>query len=219
MRSISPEVRRPILVAIGAAICLAVAAFRFHDSAKVTVDPAADVNPHFCMCACETEPVPGQKLLNVRAVFGVEASLLKSGLLSGTVYTIRNGLVNEGSSVTIARESGNAGDIVRTIHFRVVLCEHEIDGFGRAVSLGITNHPAGTGGGAPLHNDFDVRNSLILPGRLPYWGERIVYIEGDTAPYVWKSMSLDEFAKLNSGNHVVITMRWGPSRRSHAREQ
>ena len=214
MRWLRHTTRWRTLACIAVAVCVVVLACLFQSRATVVADPFPDRIPKYWIGDIPDVDTPGWRHLKPRVVLGVEVALTNSTSLTRKLYAVRRGSVEQGSSFTFTRHSyfpWPVGPILERQYFRVLLCEHEIEGFGHAVSGGETFFGSGGGsGGCPILHDFDVSSSVVLPGPVPYWGaERIIYVEGDTAPNVTSSMSVHEFAQTNDGNYTLITMRRG----------
>jgi hypothetical protein len=57
-----------------------------------------------------------------------------------------------------------------------------------------------------MTHNINVVDKQTLPGKITPGRPHIVYVEGDQAIVVDGSMSVEEFAKANPGNYLVVTV-------------
>lgn len=75
---------------------------------------------------------------------------------------------------------------------------------GRITNLGSAGHSRGGGVSGPYTNDVRPLFTRLEPGKLTPGEKRILYVEGDREITLASGMTLDEFARQNRGNYLVV---------------
>ena len=65
----------------------------------------------------------------------------------------------------------------------------------------------GQGGVGEIVHDIHVSDESTLPGRLNTGKTYILHVEGDREIKVRREMTIEDFAKQNGGNYLVVTVR------------
>jgi hypothetical protein len=149
----------------------------------------------------------GESLRSRRHVAVVTGRLSEGTSISAVVYLVQSGLVTEGERHLARRfEKGKATETLRLGFFDTLARG------GRATSYFFF---------ASVHNSMTWdRDNLVrsiehhfttvakqnVPGTITPGRPHIVYVEGDRQIVVDGSMSVEEFAKMNPGNYLLVTV-------------
>jgi len=142
-----------------------------------------------------------------RNIAKISGTFSKSTWVSGVLYHVQSGASEEVNVFTVGRSPNRIGE--RTwIHMDLVFALGDYDREGsRVTSLGCSGHTRGGGSGSGFKNDVKNVVSRTFTGRVFGGGERIIYIEGGRDFEATSEMSIEEFAKRNKGNFLVVTMQ------------
>jgi len=144
--------------------------------------------------------------MKVRNILVATGTFTKSTWLSGTLYLVHGGSISLVNSWTVGRGPNRVGDgIWEGMKITVALGDKNTPN-GRVTNLGAAGHTRGGGNGSDLPNTVNVTLSLAMPGRILPGANHIVYVEGDREPVVDQVMSVDEFARKNAGDYLVVTL-------------
>jgi hypothetical protein len=127
--------------------------------------------------------------------------------LNGTLYFIQGGSISPINTWTVGRTTNGIGSgIWEGMKITVALGDKDTPN-GHVTSLGVAGHSRGSGNNWEQPNSVTVKSSLSMPGRIMPGTSHIVYVEGDREPVVDPTMSVDEFARKNAGNYLVVTLQ------------
>ncbi len=139
-----------------------------------------------------------RNLAVVRGTFTFDTSL------HARLYLVRSGVKQEGDGITVGRSRNRFGESSRiTLHIRLALGEEDTPK-GRRINLGSYGHTSGTAAPGDMICPLEAKFTRLLEGPLARGAEQIIYVEGDRECSVDRQMSIDEFARTNAGNHLVV---------------
>jgi hypothetical protein len=95
------------------------------------------------------------------------------------------------------------GPMWRHMRVGLALGSRDVEG-GQETVLGIGAPVTLSGTYAIVRNAVVGTHSKVLPGALQPGRQQIVYVESDGPFYVHQNMSLQEFVRLNPGEHLVV---------------
>jgi hypothetical protein len=132
-----------------------------------------------------------------RSILVATGTYTQGTLLSVTLWLIRSGSIAENSTH------------VREPTCRLCFEERDVSG-GRVTIITNAAEKAEVSPGLQLltaiTHDIKIVAKQTLPGTITPGRPHIVYAEGDQAIVVDGSMSVEEFAKANPGNYLVVTV-------------
>jgi hypothetical protein len=144
--------------------------------------------------------------MTARNILVATDTFTKSTWLSGILHLVHDGLVDVVNTWAVGRSSNRLGDgIWERMKITVALGE-KYTAAGRVTNLGSAGETHGEGQGGGLPNTVNALFSLAMPGRIVPGGKHIVYLEGDREPILDPEMSLDDFARKNTGSYLVVTL-------------
>ncbi len=145
--------------------------------------------------------------MKARNILVATGTFTKSTWLSGTLYLVQGGSASQVNGWTVGRSPNRIGDgIWEGMKITLALGEKNTPN-GRVTNLGAAGHSRGGGSNSELPNTVNVTSSLALPGRVLPGASHIVYVEGDGEPVIDQAMSVNEFARKNAGNYLVVTLQ------------
>jgi hypothetical protein len=149
----------------------------------------------------------GAKDLDARNVVVVSGPFSLDTGLTASLFFVQAGSIHQGNAFTVGRSRNRLG--TPWLNFKLALGEAATSA-GPRVYLGCSRQPTG----APCWNSdqspiprANVRAARPLPGKLKTGKQHIVFVEGDSEFTVDREMALEEFAKKNKGNYVVIAVQ------------
>jgi hypothetical protein len=156
-----------------------------------------------------------------RNVAVLTGSFMKETLLTAKLYLVQSGIITNELTEIMARLNRNAegGPFRETANFRLAFGEQLVRSGGRSIQfLFVGENPSG--GSMRLLSEpykwkpphlrtvlnFNVVATKTLPGRITPGRPHIVYVEGDGPINLDRAMTVEEFAKANPGNYLVVTV-------------
>jgi len=150
-----------------------------------------------------------ESLKSRRNVAVVSGRFMKGTYSSVKLYLVQSGIVAEIHGHFLGREKAEkGGPIWESATMRLGLGEYPLTGGQRTDLLMTGEIPGGSIAStrkSTKHN-FNVVAKETLPGRITPGRPHIIYIEGDQAIVVDGSMTVEEFARANTGNYLVVTV-------------
>jgi hypothetical protein len=150
-----------------------------------------------------------ESLKSRRNVAVVTGRFMKGTSLLAKLYLAHSGIVAEDFGHFIeGRKEEKGGPIWESATIRLGLGEYPLTG-GQRTDLLITGDIPG---GSMASNWQSIRHNInvvakqTLPGKITPGRPHIVYAEGDRQIVVDGSMTVEEFAKANPGNYLVVTV-------------
>jgi len=145
--------------------------------------------------------------LKARNIAVVEGPFTLDTWLVAYLYLVRSGIKEAVTDLGVGRTHNvpNA-PAVQKRRIRLALGE-EAKAQGRLINLGCYGYSRGGGGSAETIWPFETKCARILEGPLHKGRAEIIYVEGDRECIVDRGMSIDDFAKTNPGNHVVVVVQ------------
>jgi hypothetical protein len=150
-----------------------------------------------------------ESLKSRRNVAVVTGRFMKGTSLFVKLYLVQTGVVVEGYAHFVGRDKEEkGGPIWESVTLRLGLGEYPLKG-GQRTDLLITGEIPG--GSMTSHWNHMTHNIAAVakqsvPGTITPGRPHIVYVEGDRQLVVDGSMTLEEFAKANPGNYLVVTV-------------
>jgi hypothetical protein len=145
--------------------------------------------------------------MKARNILVATGTFTTSTWLSGTLFLVQGGSVSPVNGWTVGRSSNQIGaSIWKSMKITLALGEKDTPN-GRVTNLGAAGQSRGGGSGSGVPITVSVTSSLAVPGRILPGANHIVYVEGDRDPVVDQAMSVDEFARKNAGNYLVVTLQ------------
>lgn len=142
----------------------------------------------------------------VRNFAVAEGTFSKDTWLSAWLYLVQSGKADEVNAFTVGRSPNRIG-AARWINMRITLAlgETKREG-GRMTQLGSAGQSRGEGGMREMVHTIETIEKKTFPGRLSSGRKYILYVEGDRNFEVRRDMSVEEFAKANAGNFLVVVV-------------
>jgi hypothetical protein len=144
----------------------------------------------------------------VRNVVQATGRFLGTGpYLRATLYVVENGKVTKGSQVSAGESSARIGTFFGE-HLSIVLAMGDVKTPIRLFTdIGCVGETRSGGASIPVPHHVKSQFHKGLPGWVPRFRERLVYVEGEQPINATASMTVEDFAKANRGNYLVVTMQ------------
>ncbi len=138
----------------------------------------------------------------------VTGRFLKGMSLMAELCVVRSGIADNEGIHFVGRDATESEGLWETVNIRLALGEEIVPG-GRMTKLYLVGHIGAQffvsfNNSAVMHN-INVVATETLPGRITPGRPYIVYVEGDQKIVVHDKMTVEEFAKQNPGNDIVVT--------------
>jgi hypothetical protein len=143
----------------------------------------------------------------------VTGKFTTSTVLSACSFVIRSGAVEKANQVTVGRSTTLLGrPYSQDLTIPLAISEMEF----REERVSEVNVPGDNPGGyarLSWHTSYDVQHNIrvvarkTIPDKITPGRRHIVYVEGDTEEITADgSMTVEDFAKANPGNYLVVTV-------------
>lgn len=144
--------------------------------------------------------------LKARKIAEVTGSFSLDTKLSASLYVIRSGRLEEIEEIAVGRSSNQIGaPSCESLRIRLALGQARTDG-GWIIRLGSYGQSHAGGGVDTLTTEpITATNFRLFPGKLSNGKKYLIYVEGDRPFGADRSMTVEEFAKTNRGNYLVVT--------------
>lgn len=125
--------------------------------------------------------------------------------LTARLFVVESGTLHHGNWFSVGRSRNQIGSPQWGVLNITLALGEQSSPQGREVCLGCSGHIKGSGdASASLLPQGEVVLSTALPGKIVAGKEYIVYVEGDTTFSVDREMTVEEFAKTNKGNYLLV---------------
>ncbi len=148
---------------------------------------------------------PGEDIPFQGNVVVAEGTFSKRTWLTAVLYVVRSGEAKELDALSLGRSPNRFGEPTWiTMQITLALGNVEQVG-GRVTHLGAFGQTRGGGqGGVEVVHNINPLATKVLATELTATTLQIVYVEGDREPEVTSGMTVEEFAKINGGNFLVL---------------
>ena len=144
------------------------------------------------------EPSEIQNILNISGVFK------KRTRLSAGLYLVSNGNFESINGFTVGRSTNRVGEPwLMTMKLTFALGEKN-GKTGTLTQLGCYGHTRGGGGSGYLENNVDKKFTKTYNGTMTPGNDLIVYVAGSKQFDLEPNQTIEDFAKTNSGEYLVI---------------
>jgi len=147
--------------------------------------------------------------IKARNVAVVSGPFTTQRRLSACLFLVQDGVVYQGNSFSLGRSNNQIGSPSwQRLDIKLALGDEPNSS---EVILGASGHSSGCS--CWNRDQFSILrpgvvSAQVLPGRLDAGKEYIVYVEGDQKFTVDRETSLEDFAKINAGNYLVVSVKW-----------
>lgn len=139
-----------------------------------------------------------------RNIAVVDGTFKKDTLVSASLFVVRSGKANEFNSFKFGRDPAELGKpIWMNLRTTLSLIEYDDGGVGELRSSAERQDAQSN----PLDSKIKVVAAKTLPGKLARGRDFILHVEGDRPFNVSSDMSVDDFAKTNNGNFLVVVVK------------
>lgn len=143
----------------------------------------------------------------IRNIAVLEGTFTKSTFPVAYLYLVRDGKVDDLAGFDFGRSTNQIGGPI-WIHMRITLALGDTKWpNGRVTKLGFVGESRAAGHTNDFVHDIQIVEKKTLPGRLSSGKKYILHVEGDRKFEVSRDMSVEDFAKANAGNFVVVVVQ------------
>lgn len=145
----------------------------------------------------------GDTPLTGRVIASVEGPIAVGHPISAHLYLVQNGVVKDCGSASSGR-SAEPRPKYRTLRIVIGLAEADQP----AGKLTVLNARGGSraGGWGEVVSKVESRFQSTYTGNLPKGSTQLLYVEGDREFVADREMAVEQFAKANDGNYLVVTV-------------
>jgi hypothetical protein len=145
--------------------------------------------------------------VKARNILVATGTFTKSTWLTGSLYLVQNGVITPINGWTVGRSSNQIGSSIWERMAITIALGDEDSSNGHETCLGCAGQTRGSGQSGGLPNSVTANSSLVVPCTISTSGPHIVYAEGERDPIIDQDMSLEEFARKNTGSYLVVTLQ------------
>jgi len=145
--------------------------------------------------------------ITARNILVVTGSFTKSTWLSGRLYYVKSGAATEINGFTVGRTPNSIGDwIWKDMKITLALGDADTPA-GHVTYLGSAGQSRGGGSAGGIPHNVKPVICRAIPGKITPGREYVAYVEGEREPVLNPSATLDDFAKDNKGDYLVVTLQ------------
>jgi hypothetical protein len=123
------------------------------------------------------------------------------------LYLVENGKITKNTSYNVGESSSRIGTFFGE-NLKITIALGDIDTpDGHVVLLGTHGQTAGAGSSGSIPSNVKPLTHKAFAGRIFPGYQYLSYVEGDELSDVTRNMTINEFAKRNSGKYLVVTLQ------------